>query len=163
MLNNLISVGFTSRETIYCIGRSGIVIYAPSRPRHSLMAPVAGGGPGKEESCWHSGGENMHMLCPCGCSLSWVSNCRSDTDRWLPSFWSLVCKRLKKYEDLNQIAWKCSNALLNFLLVFFVCFVFSPSCSLSGISVTKHWISLFASLSSPSALSPFSSSISGDI
>lgn len=115
MLNSLISVRCTSRETIYCIGKSGIVIYAPSRTRHSLTAHVADGGPGKEDSCWHSGGENMPMICPCGCSLSWVSNCRSDTDRW-HSFWSLVCERLKKYEDLNQIAWKCSTAFLNFLV-----------------------------------------------
>lgn len=33
---NILSVRCTSRETIYCIGKSGIVIYALSRPQQSL-------------------------------------------------------------------------------------------------------------------------------
>lgn len=36
ILNIFTSVRCTSRENIYCIGKSGIVIHAPSRPQHSL-------------------------------------------------------------------------------------------------------------------------------
>lgn len=36
MLNILLSVRHTSRETIYCIGKSVTVIYAPFRPQDFL-------------------------------------------------------------------------------------------------------------------------------